>query len=127
MNREDQLATLTCFGVRPFCALLQSGLCTLIGDSRKHHPNLHTGPLTPAATSLFTALPALHWRCHRIEPTFKTHSPRNGFKSLYPKRLSTALQQTFFVRGASDTALRPLTQNLTSALPISQLSGPRYL
>jgi hypothetical protein len=45
MNPEHQLATLTCFGIRPFCALLQTGPFTLIGDSRKHHPNLHTGPV----------------------------------------------------------------------------------
>lgn len=45
MNPEHQLATLTCFGMRPFCALMQTGPFTLIGDCWKHHQNPHTGPV----------------------------------------------------------------------------------
>lgn len=45
MNPQHQLATLPCFGTRPFCALSPSGLFTLTGDSRKHHPIPHTGPV----------------------------------------------------------------------------------
>jgi hypothetical protein len=48
MNPEQQLATLTCFGMRPFRGLWQTDLFTLIGDSRKHHPNLRTGSVHPS-------------------------------------------------------------------------------
>jgi hypothetical protein len=44
MKPQHQLATSTCFGTRPFYALLPSVLFAFIGDSRKHQPNLRTGP-----------------------------------------------------------------------------------
>jgi hypothetical protein len=44
MKPQHEPAIPTCFGTRPFCALLPSALFTLIGDSRKHQPNLPTGP-----------------------------------------------------------------------------------
>jgi hypothetical protein len=67
MNLQHQLATTTCFGTMPFCALLPSGRFTFIGDGRKHHPNLRTRSVHTSGNVIVYCSPstALAMSAHR--------------------------------------------------------------
>ena len=76
MKPHHELDTPTCFGTRPFYALLPSVLFAFIGDRRKHLPNLRTGLDRTSGNATIYRSPTQHWRCHSTQPPFKTHSSR---------------------------------------------------
>jgi hypothetical protein len=73
---QHELATSTCFGTKPFCAWLRSGVFAFIGDPKKYQTNLRTrsdhssGNLTVDRSRDA----ALAVSSHQVP--FKTHSSR---------------------------------------------------